>query len=117
MTRIIARSVFAAALCGACATVAPLPNNRLAATEASYRGAQEAGADSVPRAKLYLKYSDEEIILARKLMSEQKAAEAGQVLDRARADAELSLGLTRAAQAESEAQHAADQIKTLRASP
>ena len=49
MTRIIARSVFAAALCGACATVAPLPNDRLAATEASYRGAQEAGGKTIAK--------------------------------------------------------------------
>jgi hypothetical protein len=116
MSRFIIRSVFTAATCAACA-IAPVPNDRLASTEASYRGAQEAGADSVPQAKLHLKFADEGIVQARKLISEQRSGEAVQVLDRARADAELAVGLSREAQAEWDAQQAAEQMKALRANP
>ena len=116
MSRFIARTAFAAAFCVACAS-APIPNDRLAATEASYRGAQEAGADSVPRAKLHLKYAEEGIAEARKLIAARRNDEAGWVLDNARADAELAVGLTRESQTELAAQQAADQIKALRANP
>jgi len=116
MTRSIVRIVFATAACAACA-IAPVPNDRLAATEASYRGAQEAGADGVPQAKLHLKYADEGIGQARQLIAQRRPAEAVQVLDRARADAELAVGLTREAQSEWEAQQAAEQLKALRANP
>jgi hypothetical protein len=116
MSRFIVRSVVAAAACAACA-IAPVPNDRLARTEASYRGAQEAGADKVPQAKLHLKFAEEGIVQARKLIAEQKNDEAAQVLDRARADAELAVGLAREAQAEWQAQQAAEQITALRANP
>jgi uncharacterized protein DUF4398 len=113
MSRVIVRIVLAAAACAACA-VAPVPNDRLASTEASYRGAQEAGADSVPQAKLHLKFAEEGIAQARKLIAEQRNAEAVQALDMAKADAELAVGLARESQAEWEAQQAAEQIKALR---
>jgi hypothetical protein len=114
MSRFIARSLLTAAACVACAA-APIPNDRLAGTEASYRGAQEAGADSVPQAKLHLKFAEEGITRARKLIAEQRNDEAVQALDQARADAELAVGLARESQAEWEAQQAAEQIKALRA--
>ena len=114
MSRFIGGSVFALAACAACATV-PIPNDKLAATEASHRGAQEAGADAVPRAKLHLKFAEEGIAQARKLIAERRNDEAAQLLDRAKADAELAVGLSRESQAEKEAQQAAEQIKALRA--
>jgi hypothetical protein len=116
MTPLIARSVLAAAAFAGCA-IAPIPNDRLAGTEASYRGAQEAGADAVPQAKLHLKYAEEGIAQARKLIADNKNDEAGQVLDQARADAELAVGLARESQAEAEAQQAVKQIQALRANP
>lgn len=112
MKRMIA-ALFSAALGSACAAGFPVPNDRLAASEASYRGAQEAGADGEPQAKLALKLAQDEIEQARQLMAQQKNAEAARLLDRARADAELSVGLAREAKAEWEARQAVEQIKVL----
>src|SRR5207248_6955326 len=107
----------AAAAVAACATIGPIPADRLAATEASYRGAQEAGADSVPQAKLHLKFAGDGIIDGRRLINAQNNVEAVRVLDRARADAELAVVLPREAQSQWDAQQAAEQAKTLRANP
>jgi hypothetical protein len=112
MNRFIA-ALFAAALGAACAATAPVPTDKLAASEASCRGAQEAGADGVPQSKLALKLAQDEIELARQLIAKQRNVEAANVLDRARADAELAVGLAREAKAEQEAQQAVDQIKVL----
>jgi len=113
MTRFIVLAVVAGAACA----IAPIPIDRLASTEASYRGAQEAGADSVPQARLHLKFANDGIVEGRRLIAAQNNDEAVKVLDRARADAELSLGLTREAQAEWEAEQAGEQARTLRANP
>ena len=112
MNRFIA-ALFAAALGSACAAVAPVPTDKLAASEASYRGAQEAGADSAPQSKLALKLAQDGIERARQLIAQQRNVEAAHALDRARADAELAVGLAREAKAEQEAQQALDQIKAL----
>jgi hypothetical protein len=112
MTRFIA-AVFATALGTACATTGPAPRDRLAASEASYRGAQEAGAAGSPQANLHLKLAADEIAQARALMAQEKNEEAGRTLERARADAELAVGLAREAQARNDAQAAVDQVKAL----
>ena len=106
-------ALFAAAIGSACAAGSPVPHERLAASEASYRGAQEAGADSAPQAKLALKLAEEEIAQAKQLIAQSKNDEAAQMLDRAKADAELSVGLAREAKAKIEAQAAVDQVKVL----
>ena len=111
------RFIVVAFVAGAACAIAPIPADRLAATEASYRGAQEAGADSVPQAKLHLKFASDGIVEGRRLISAQNNDEAVHVLDRARADAELAVGLTREAQAEWEAQQAGEQARTLHANP
>jgi len=110
-------AIFAAAVGTACATAAPVPHDRLSASEASYRGAQEAGADAAPQAKLHLKLAEEEIGRAKALIAQQKNEEAARLLDRAKADAELAVGLAREAQARADAQMAAEQVKTLQTSP
>jgi hypothetical protein len=114
MTRFIA-ALFATAIGAACATAGPVPNDRLAASEASYRGAQEAGADTTPQAKLHLKLAADELAQARQLIAQQKNDEAGRTLDRAKADAELAVGLAREAQARLDAEQALEQVKTLQA--
>ena len=116
MKRLIA-GLIAAGLGSACASTGPVPTERLAASEASYRGAQEAGAAGAPQARLSLKLAEEEIARARQLIAEKKNEEAGRVLDLAKADAELAVGLAREAHAEAEAQQALEQIKALKAAP
>lgn len=112
MNRFIA-ALSAAALGAACAAAAPVPTDKLAASEASYRGAQEAGADSAPQSKLALKLAQDEIEQAKQLIALKRNVEAARVLDRARADAELAVGLAREAKAEQEAQQALDQVKVM----
>lgn len=112
MNRLIA-ALFAAALASACAAALPVPNARLAASEASYRGAQEAGADGAPQAKLALKLAQDEIVKGKQLMAQEKNGAAARVLDQAKADAELAIGLARQAKAEWEAEQSLEQIKAL----
>lgn len=112
MKRSIA-ALFVAALGSACAAAGPVPTERLAAAESSYRGAQEAGADGAPQAKLALKLSQDEIGQAKQLMAANHNDAAARMLDQARADAELAVGLAREAKAQWEAQQAVEQIKQL----
>jgi Domain of unknown function (DUF4398) len=106
-------TLFATALGAACATVGPAPTDRLAASQASFRGAQEAGADGNPQARLHLKLASDEILQAQQLMAEKKNDEAGWALDCAKADAELAVGLAREDKARGEAAQALEQIKVL----
>jgi hypothetical protein len=112
MNRFIA-ALLASALGAACATAGPVPNDRLAASEASVRGAQEAGAGKTPQAQLHLKLAADEIAQAKQLISEKKNDEAGRALDCAKADAELAVGLAREAQARADAKQAVEQITLL----
>lgn len=97
----------------ACAS-APVPAERNAGTEASIRGAQEAGADGVPAARLHLQMAkDQEAEAAR--MAAAGDERASLVASRSRADAELALGLAKEAQVHQEATRAADDLKGVRA--
>lgn len=103
--------------CVACATMSAVPNDRLAASQASLRGAQEAGAESDPQARLHLKMAADELALAQKAIAEQRNGEAALLLERSRADAELAVGLARKAQAEADAQQATAQTKAFQSTP
>jgi hypothetical protein len=76
---------------------APLPQERLSSTEASVRAAQELGAQQVPRAKLHLQLASEELAKAHKLAKDGDDDLGTLQLDRARADAELAIALSREA--------------------
>lgn len=76
---------------------APPPTNQLASAEASMRAARELGAAQVPRAELHLRLAQEQVTKARKLAEDGDNAEAARLLDRAHADAELALALSREA--------------------
>jgi hypothetical protein len=98
MKKIILCSAVGSLLCAACATV-PVPHEQKSASEAAVRGAQEAGADDAPQAKLALQLSRDEIGQGDQLVAQGKNTEAAAMFDRARADAELAVGLTREAEA------------------
>lgn len=74
---------------------APPPTEQLASAEASMRAARELGAQSVPRAQLHLRLAQEQVTQARKLAEDGENERAASILDRARADAELALALSR----------------------
>jgi hypothetical protein len=86
------------ALCAAsalgCAS-SPEPTERLASAKAGVRSARELGASSVPEAALHMRLAEEQIQRANKLIDEGENDRANAVLQRAAADAEVALALTR----------------------
>jgi hypothetical protein len=114
MKRVITRMVPAClvAVVTACATPS-VYSDRLAKSEASCRGAQEAGADDVPFARLHLKMAQDETDAAKKLEADGRDEEASRMLENARADAELAIGLAQQSHAEGLAQQAQAQVDAL----
>jgi len=103
MHKSLALGVIAAGIgCGS----ASLPTERLSSTEASVRAAQELGAQNEPRAQLHLRLATEELAAARKFAENGDDDLGTQQLDRAKADAELAVALTREASARQELQSA-----------
>ena len=96
--------------CGA----APVSNNRIVSSEAAIRSAREVGAESVPAASLFLKLSEEQLTSAKAMMANGDNLEADLALQRAQADAELALALTRESAASSQAAQIMDQVQQLR---
>jgi hypothetical protein len=90
---------------GACAG-APKPTEQLVSARSALRAAEEVGADRVPQAELHAKLAKEQLASAEKLMEEGDNAEAERVLQRAKADAELAVALSRKA----EAAHGLEQV-------
>jgi Domain of unknown function (DUF4398) len=79
---------------------ATLPPEQLSSAEASVRAAQELGAQNVPKAELHLRLAKEEVVAARKL-AENGDEDLGKMqLERAKADAELAVALSRQATAQ-----------------
>jgi len=76
---------------------APPPTDQLASAEASMRAARELGAQHVPRAELHLRLAQEQVTEARKLAQNGDNEQAARLLNRAHADAELALALSRQA--------------------
>ena len=78
----------------ACASHPP-PTDHLASAIAATRGAQEAGAATVPEAALQLKLAEEGVARARKLMESGDNERADFMTLRAYNDAELAIALAR----------------------
>ena len=93
---------------------APKPEARLASTQAAIRGAEEVGANSVPKAALHLKLAQEQRDKAMALIAKDNNGRAAYVLMRAEADAELALALAREAAAKAEAEKTLDQVQDLK---
>ncbi len=77
-----------------CASYPP-PSDHLASAIAEARGAQEAGAQQVPRAALHLKLADEQIAQARQMIEKGDNQRADYMTLRAYNDAELALAIAR----------------------
>jgi hypothetical protein len=73
----------------------PAPTDHLASAIAATRGAQEAGAATVPKAALQLKLAEEGVARARKLMESGDNERADFMTLRAYNDAELAIALAR----------------------
>jgi hypothetical protein len=111
MSKTLATAFVVAALgCGG----APKPEARIASSQGAIRGAEEAGAENVPQATLYLKLAQEERDKALQLVNSGDNHRAEMLLARAEADAELAVALAREATAKAEAEKAADQVRRLK---
>jgi hypothetical protein len=95
----------------ACTASFPAPTQRMADAESAERSAREVGAESQPDAQLEVKLADEQIARAKGLIASGDNQRADFVLMRARADAELALGLARERNANAETQKAIEQAK------
>jgi hypothetical protein len=102
MKRMFLTLVCAAPL-AACASY-PAPQQHMADSIASVRGAEEVGAASQPQAALNLKLAQEELARAKALMGNDKNEEADYMALRAKSDADLALALASEHAAEIRAQ-------------
>ncbi|MCA9583938.1 MAG: DUF4398 domain-containing protein [Myxococcales bacterium] len=101
------------AFAAGCGASLPPPSDRLATAEAGARSARELGASKEPKAALHLKLAEEQISQAKGLMTEGDNRRADMILQRAGADAELSVMLAKEHNANSEASEAKEKLKNV----
>ena len=104
-TACISCTLTAALISMGCAS-APAPTDHLTSAEAAVRASEEVGASKVPQAELHYALAKEQVDKARKLMDEEENERAKSILQRAKADAELALVLTREHKAKEDADRA-----------
>ncbi len=85
--------------------------SKLAASQASVRGAEEVGARQVPTAALQLKLAQDEVDKAKALNADGEGEAADRMLTRAQADADLAITLAKEESARKAAQEVMDQVK------
>jgi hypothetical protein len=98
----------------ACGSSIPPPSDRLASAEAAARSARELGAEKEPKAQLHLKLASDQIDQAKKLMADGDNKRADLILQRANADAELSVWIAKETNAKGEAEKAQEKVKNLK---
>ncbi|CAN5912134.1 hypothetical protein BH11MYX3_BH11MYX3_26140 [soil metagenome] len=103
-----------AALVGGCASTPP-PTQNMESSAASISGAEQAGAQDVPRAALYLQLANENSAKAKALIAsggEDNMRKASHLLMRASADGELAIALAEDDKARVDAEKAVTEIHT-----
>jgi len=106
--------ILIASLLMACGSSVAPPSDRLSSAEAASRSAKELGANNDPKAQLHLKLATEQIDQAKKLMADGDNKRAELILQRANADAELSVMLAKEANAKTEADKAQQTVKKIK---
>ncbi|WP_437603710.1 DUF4398 domain-containing protein [Sorangium sp. So ce590] len=96
-----------------CAARTPPFSERVVASEAMIRAAEEVGAEEVPPADIHLCLAREQVERARRLSAEGVRDRARRMLLRAQADAELALALTREARAQALAREAVAEVGSI----
>jgi len=109
VTTVLALGLFAIPACSS----HPVPNAKVASSEAAIRAAEEADAKSVPRAALHLKLAEDQLATAKELMKDEENERAEYVLTRAQADAELAIALSHTAESREEAGKALEEVKAV----
>jgi hypothetical protein len=90
-----------------------LPPPQVADTQSSISAAAAVGAEQHPQAALHLKMARDQLRQAQALMSDGDSDEARLVLERAEADAQLALMITREAVASNNARKAQQDVQNL----
>lgn len=103
-------ALLAAVGCGGGST---LPPAQVTQTQSAISAAEAVGAKENPRAALHLKLAKDQMKGAEALLREGDEKEARLVLERATADAELALAMTRTAETQVEAQRALQELQNL----
>jgi hypothetical protein len=92
----------------------PVPNAKVASSEAAIRAAQETGSANVPQAALHLKLAEEQLASAKALIRDNENKRAEYVLMRTQADAELAIALSHVAVSNVQAGTAVDEARAVR---
>jgi hypothetical protein len=92
---LLGTAIAALAFLAGCATTSEAPVERLVSSQATVRAAEEIGAGQSPRAAFHLRLAKEQLADAKRMINAGKNAEANVLLQRAAADAELSMALTK----------------------
>lgn len=111
MTR-FASTLALSALIAGCGGSA-LPPAKVTDAQASITAAAAVGAESNPQAALHLKMARDQLRQAQGLLADGKDREARLVLERAQADADVAMMLTREAQAAANVRKAQAEIEAL----
>jgi hypothetical protein len=93
-------------LASGCASGHPLPTQPVTDIEGASRSANELGAANNPQAQLHLKLAQEQLQQAKAAADDNDEAGADRLLQRAKADAELALALTRGSNTQMKAKEA-----------
>lgn len=113
MRTLAAALVVGLAVAAGCSSF-PKPEARAASSAGAIRGAEEAGASSVPQAALHLKLAQEERDKGMALMRSGEYERAHYMLMRSEADAELANAISREMQARSDADQAKQRLDDLK---
>jgi Domain of unknown function (DUF4398) len=100
----------AAAACGG----GQLNQTKATNVQAAVLAAEQVGAQDQPKASLHLQLAREQVDEARKRAADGDESSANLLLDRAQADAELALQLSRTEQEQQNAQKAWEKIRELK---
>lgn len=95
---------------------ASIPASTVSETEASLKAAERMGAEQNPEASLYLTYAREQAQRAAELADEGEEARAIMMLERAQADAEVAMSLTRESDVQRQVEDTMERIEALRIS-
>jgi hypothetical protein len=111
MNRFVTTALFAVSVvaCGG----RSLPPAKVVDTESSISAAAAVGADQNPQAALHLKMARDQLKQAQTLIEDNKGDEARLVLERAEADAQVALMITREAQANANVRKAKADVAAL----
>jgi hypothetical protein len=100
-------------VCAVACGGASLPPAKVTDTQSSISAANAVGAENHPQAALHLKMARDQLRQAQELLNDGKDKAARLVLERAQADADMAMMLTREAQAKANAKKAQDDIEAL----